>query len=120
MNMTSLLPRLILLAAVSTLAFSNLAMAQATGGPSAAETTPPGANRAPEQAAIDACKDKKAGDRVRFTDAKGKKRHWACATPSPRVRAWPRPRPRRRRSRQHLRGWRAPRIQPSIPHATDR
>jgi hypothetical protein len=79
MNMTSLLPRLILLAAVSTLAFSNLAMAQATGGPSAAETTPPGANRAPEQAAIDACKDKKAGDRVRFTDAKGKKRHWACA-----------------------------------------
>jgi hypothetical protein len=79
MNMTSLLPRLTLLAAVSTLAFSNLAMAQATGGPSAADTTPPGANRAPEQAAIDACKDKKAGDRVRFTDAKGKKRHWGCA-----------------------------------------
>jgi hypothetical protein len=79
MNMTSLLPRLTMLAAVSTLAFSSLAVAQSTGGPTAAETTPPGANRAPEQAAIDACKDKKAGDRVRFTDAKGKKRHWACA-----------------------------------------
>lgn len=71
--------RLATLAAASTLLFlSGLAMAQGTGGPSAAETTPPGANKAPEQAAIDACKDKKEGDRVRFTDAKGKKRHWAC------------------------------------------
>jgi hypothetical protein len=68
-----------LLAAASMLFVSGLAMAQATGGPSKAETTPPGANKAPEAAAIDACKDKKEGDRVRFTDAKGKKRHWACA-----------------------------------------
>jgi hypothetical protein len=83
MNMTShktsLRPRIAMLAAASTLFLSGLAMAQSTGGPSAAEATPPGANKAPEQAAIDACKDKKAGDRVRFTDAKGKKRHWACA-----------------------------------------
>ena len=79
--MKSLQPhRLAMLAAVSTLFLSSLAIAQSTGGPSKAETTPPGANKAPEQAAIDACKDKKEGDRVRFTDAKGKKRHWACTT----------------------------------------
>jgi hypothetical protein len=78
MTMKSLQPRLAMLAAASTLFLSGLALAQ-TGGPSAAETTPPGANKPPEQAAIDACKDKKAGDRVRFTDAKGKKRHWPCA-----------------------------------------
>jgi len=79
--MKSLQPRrhLALLAAASTLFLSGLTLAQSTGGPSSAETTPPGANKAPEQAAIDACKDKKAGDRVRFTDAKGKKRHWTCA-----------------------------------------
>ena len=71
-------PRLAMLAAASTLFLSGLAMAQGTGGPSAAETTPPGASKAPEQAAIAACKDKKEGDRVRFTDAKGKKRHWTC------------------------------------------
>lgn len=78
--MKSLQPRrqLAVLAAASTLFLSGLALAQATGGPSVAETTPPGAAKAPEQEAIDACKDKKAGDRVRFTDAKGKKRHWAC------------------------------------------
>jgi hypothetical protein len=81
MNMKSLQPRrLAMLAVASTLFLSALATAQSTGGPSAAETTPPGANKAPEQAAIDACKDKKDGDRVRFTNAKGKKRHWACAT----------------------------------------
>jgi len=33
----------------------------------------------PVQAAIDACKDKTEGDGVRFTDAKGRKRHYACA-----------------------------------------
>ena len=71
---------LALFAAVSTLALSGLAAAQSTGGPSAAETTPPGAGKPPEQAAIDACKDKKEKERVRFTDAKGKKRHWACVT----------------------------------------
>jgi len=71
--------RLALLAASSTLFLSGLAMAQNTGGPTAAETAPPAA-KAPEQAAIDACKDKKAGERVRFTDAKGKKRHWACTS----------------------------------------
>jgi hypothetical protein len=83
MNMNSLLqPRrlALMLAAASTLGLSGLTMAQSTGGPSSAETAAPGASKAPEQAAIDACKDKKAGDRVRFTDAKGKKRHWACAT----------------------------------------
>jgi hypothetical protein len=81
MTMKSLQPRrqLALLAAASTLFLSGLTLAQSTGGPSSAETTPPGASKAPEQAAIDACKDKKAGDRVRFTDAKGKKRHWPCA-----------------------------------------
>ena len=79
--MTSFQPRrFALLAATSTLFLSSLAMAQATGGPSAAEATAPGAGKAPEQAAVDACKDKKDGDRVRFTDAKGKKRHWACNT----------------------------------------
>lgn len=82
--MNSLLPRLAMLAATSTLAVSGLtlsgsALAQATGGPSAAETTPAQSARPPEQAAIDACKDKTEGDRVRFTDAKGKKRHYACA-----------------------------------------
>lgn len=79
--MKSLQPRrhLALLAAASTLFLSGLTLAQSTGGPSSAETTPPGASKAPEQAAIDACKDKKPGDRVRFTDAKGKKRHWTCA-----------------------------------------
>ena len=82
MTMNSLQPRrhLALLAAASTLFLSGLALAQSTGGPSAAETTPPGANRPPEQAAIDACKDKKEGERVRFTTAKGKKRHWTCTT----------------------------------------
>ena len=78
--MNSLQPRrLAMLAAASMLCLSGLATAQSTGGPGATETTPPGASKPPEQAAIDACKDKKAGDRVRFTDAKGKKRHWACA-----------------------------------------
>ena len=77
MMTSSLVRRLASLAALSTLCLS--AMAQ-TGGPSPSETTPPQAKKPPEQAAIDACKDKKEGDRVRFTDAKGKKRHYACAT----------------------------------------
>lgn len=77
---TSIARRLASLAALSTLCLSGLALAQATGGPSPAETTPPQAKKAPEQAAIDACKDKKEGERVRFIDAKGKKRHYACAT----------------------------------------
>lgn len=68
------------IAASTLLLSSSLAMAQATGGPSKAETTPPGAGKPPEQAAIDACKDKKEGERVRFVTAKGKKRHWACTT----------------------------------------
>jgi hypothetical protein len=70
--------RLAVLAAVSTLFVSCLAAAQSTGGPSGAESTPPGANQPPEQAAIDACKDKKAGDRVTFVDGKGKKRRYGC------------------------------------------
>ena len=77
---TSIARRLASLAALSTLCLSGLALAQATGGPSTTETTPPQAKKAPEQAAIDACKDKKEGERVRFTDAKGKKRHYPCAT----------------------------------------
>jgi hypothetical protein len=72
--------RLAWLAAVSTLSLSGLAAAQSTGGPSGDETKKPGASMPAEQAAIDACKDKKDGDRVRFTDAKGKKRHYACST----------------------------------------
>jgi hypothetical protein len=76
MTTSSLIGRLASLAALSTICWSALAQ---TGGPSSAETTPPQAAKPPEQQAIDACKDKKAGDRVRFTDAKGKKRHWACA-----------------------------------------
>ena len=77
--------RLAALAAVTlfslaSLAYGDAALAQSTGGPSAAETTPPGANKPPEQQAIDACVGKKEGDRVRFVTARGKKRHWACAT----------------------------------------
>jgi hypothetical protein len=73
--------RLAMLAAASTLLFSQFAAAQGTtGGPSKAETTPPGSNRPPEQAAIDACVGKAEGDRVVFTDAKGKKRKWTCVT----------------------------------------
>jgi hypothetical protein len=79
MNSMSL-RRLALLAATSTLLFSQLAAAQGTGGPSKAETTPPGSARAPEQAAIDACVGKAEGDRVVFTDAKGKKRKWTCVS----------------------------------------
>lgn len=79
MNSMSL-RRLALLAATSTLLFSQFAAAQGTGGPSKAETTPPGSNRPPEQAAIDACSGKAEGDRVQFTDAKGKKRKWTCVT----------------------------------------
>jgi hypothetical protein len=79
-TMKSLLPhRLAMLAAASTLFVCGLASAQATGGPSSGEGTPPGANTPPEKAAIDACVGKKEGDRVYFTTAKGKKRHWACA-----------------------------------------
>ncbi|MES1264364.1 MAG: hypothetical protein ABUU24_01790 [Variovorax sp.] len=73
---SSFAQRLAALAALSTLCLSALAQ---TGGASPSETTPPQAAKPPEQAAIDACKDKKEGDRVRFTDAKGKKRHYACA-----------------------------------------
>jgi hypothetical protein len=72
--------RLATLAAVSTLAMSGLASAQDTSGPSKDETSKPGAGTPPSQAAIDACKDKKDGDRVHFTDAKGKKRFWGCST----------------------------------------
>ena len=73
---TSMMSRMAALAAMAALSLSALAQ---TGGPSTSETTPPQAKKPPEQAAIDACKDKKEGDRVRFTDAKGKKRHYPCA-----------------------------------------
>ncbi|MEO8806457.1 MAG: hypothetical protein ABI433_10255 [Burkholderiaceae bacterium] len=71
------LRRLAWLAALSALCASPFATAQ-TGGPSAAETTPPGASRPPAKEAIDACAGKAAGDRVQFTDAKNKKRKWTC------------------------------------------
>ena len=64
------------LVAVSTLFASGFAFAQSTGGPT--DTTLPQSAKPVEQQAIDACKDHKEGDRVRFTDAKGKKRHYAC------------------------------------------
>jgi hypothetical protein len=76
---TSFARRLGSLAAISALLLSGLAAAQSTGGPSKEESTPPGASKAPEQAAIDACKDHKAGDRVKFVDGKGKTRKWGCA-----------------------------------------
>ena len=66
------------LVTLSCLLATGMVFAQ-TGGPSASETTLPQSKRPPEQAAIDACKDYKEGDRVYFTDAKGKKRHYACA-----------------------------------------
>lgn len=74
------LRRLALLAATSTVFICQFAQAQSTGGPSSGETTPPGAAKPPEQQAIDACVGKSEGDRVRFTDAKGKKRKWVCVT----------------------------------------
>ena len=77
----SIARRLAMLAAASTLvALSGIASAQGTGGPSKDEVSKPGAGMPAEQAAIDACKDKKDGDRVRFTDAKGKKRRYGCST----------------------------------------
>lgn len=78
--MNALLPRkLAMMAIASTLFTCNLATAQATGGPSSGEGTPPQVGKPPEKAAIDACVGKAEGDRVYFTDSKGKKRHWACA-----------------------------------------
>jgi hypothetical protein len=78
---TMLSRRISLLAAISTVFLTGLAAAQSTGstgGPSAAEQTPPGASRPPEKEAIDACVGKTAGDRVRFTTSKGKSRKWTC------------------------------------------
>ncbi len=69
--------RICSIAAISLMLSSAIASAQ-TGGPTPDQTKPPGASKPPEQQAIDACKDKKEGDRVRFTDAKGKKRHYTC------------------------------------------
>ena len=77
---TSIARRLASLAALSTLCLSGLAMAQAaaTGGPTAAESAAPGGKSAPAKEAIDACGGKAAGDKVQFTDAKGKNRKWVC------------------------------------------
>ena len=74
--MTSITIRRLALAAA--LSASGLAFAQSggTGGPT--DTKLPQSAKPVEQQAIDACKDHKEGDRVRFTDAKGKKRHYAC------------------------------------------
>ena len=57
---------------------SPCAVAQSTGGPSAAEVAPPGGSQPPAKEAIDACVGKTQGDRVTFTDAKNKKRKWVC------------------------------------------
>lgn len=62
------------------LVVSGPVIAQSSGGPSKEEITPPRDHQAPEQAAIDACASKKDGDRVRFTQANGKKRRWGCST----------------------------------------
>jgi hypothetical protein len=59
---------------------SILCAAQSTGGPSIEETRPPGWDRPPEQAAVDACSGRKELERVQFVDGKGKKRKWACVT----------------------------------------
>ena len=67
------------LASLAALSMWGLSAGAQTGGPSPSEIAPPQAKKPPEQAAIDACKDKKEGDRVHFTDAKGKKRHYSCA-----------------------------------------
>ena len=77
---TTFVRRLASVAAVSSLFISGFAFAQATGG--AVDPNPPQAKKAPEQAAIDACKDKKEGDKsAAFKDAKGKTRtHYRCAT----------------------------------------
>lgn len=72
------LRRLASLAALSTLCLSGLALAQATGGPSAAETMPPGGTAPPSKEAIAACVGKAVGNKVQFTDAKGKTRKWVC------------------------------------------
>ena len=69
---------LALIVAVLSFCFSGLGLAQATGGPSESERTPAQSKRPPEQAAIDACKDKHDGDRVYFVDAKGKNRKYPC------------------------------------------
>jgi len=71
--------RLATTAALTTFFLAGFAAAQSTGGPSTSETTPPGAGKPAEPAAIDACKDHKEGDRVTFTDAKGKKRKYGCS-----------------------------------------
>ena len=75
---TSIARRLASLAALSTLCLSGLALAQATGGPSTAETTLPGSKTPPAKEAIAACVGKAVGDKVQFTDAKGKTRKWVC------------------------------------------
>ena len=82
MNPTSLTPftrlaGICALALVAALA-APLAHAQATGGPTAADLTPPGGSQPPAKEAIDACVGKTQGDRVTFTDAKNKKRKWVC------------------------------------------
>ena len=74
--------RLAVIAATSVLFLSGLATAQGTGtgtgGPSTAELAPPGGTKAPAKEAIDACVGKAVGDKVQFSDAKGKKRKWVC------------------------------------------
>ena len=67
------------IAVIAGLVLTTQISAQATGGPTAADITPPGANLPPEQAAIDACVEHKPGDRVKFVDAKGKTHKWRCA-----------------------------------------
>jgi hypothetical protein len=72
--------RLAVIAATSVLFLAGLATAQGTGtgGPSTAELAPPGGTKAPAKEAIDACVGKAVGDKVQFSDAKGKKRKWVC------------------------------------------
>ena len=69
------LRRLTWLAAASTLFVAQFAAAQT---PSAGETSAPGSKTPPAKEAIAACAGKAVGDKVQFTDAKGKTRKWVC------------------------------------------
>ena len=72
-----------LVAASLTVFASGLSFAQggggSTGGPSQDEIA--GVTKTPATAAaVQACAGKSDGTKVRFTDEKGKQRHWICAT----------------------------------------
>ena len=72
-------PAAIFLAA-TLLILADATNAQSVGG-TQAKAPPARSSKAPEQAAIDACKGKSDGDRATtFTDSAGKKRKYLCST----------------------------------------